>query len=355
MVLRIFSACNNDALRVASNSPHGNTGDAIMNNSNMAMGTIFEFTGGFADCTITMDDTSSDNTEFSDNKASDQVIVDGQGIVPNGSIVESESIIYLKQLDDDGNPIDPMITISVFSKGGDYTDIWGFATDTSLMDGAQYVKVGGSNWGSSSYMDFEDVDGVPCFVAGTLIATPEGERRIEDLKAGDRVCTAEGDTQPVLWIGCSPVTSTGSVAQQPIQFSPGSLGPDLPHRTLLVSPQHRMVLRIGQREVLAPAKSLLPLAGVRQMMGRRDVVYVHVLLPQHSVLMTEGVASESFYPGPMALRMLGEDCAQHLLHEVLQGQPYGPMARPCLRDRDASLWARRNRAFLESDGIELAS
>jgi hypothetical protein len=355
MVLRIFSACNNDALRVSSNSPHGDTGTPIMNNSNMALGTIFEFTAGYDDCAITMDDTSSDSSSFGDDQASNHVIVDGQGIVANGTSVESESIIYLKQLDDGGNPIDPMITVSVFSKDGDYSDIWGFATDTSLMDGAQYVKVGGSNWGKSSYMDFKDVDGVPCFVAGTLIATPEGERRIEDLRVGDMVCTAEGDAQPVLWVGRSPVTSSGSVTQQPIQFSPGSLGPDLPQRTLLVSPQHRMVLRIGQREVFAPAKSLLPLAGVRQVMGRRDVVYVHVLLPQHSVLMTEGVASESFYPGPMALRMLGEDCAQHLLHEVLQGQPYGPMARPCLRDRDASLWARRNRAFLESDGIELAS
>ena len=41
----------------------------------------------------------------------------------------------------------------------------------------------------------------PCYVAGTCIATPEGERRVEDLRAGDVVTLATGGTAPVVWVG----------------------------------------------------------------------------------------------------------------------------------------------------------
>ncbi|HYZ34165.1 MAG TPA: Hint domain-containing protein, partial [Crenalkalicoccus sp.] len=42
---------------------------------------------------------------------------------------------------------------------------------------------------------------VICFLAGTAIATPEGERAIETLAIGDLVLTAEGRAAPVRWVG----------------------------------------------------------------------------------------------------------------------------------------------------------
>ena len=45
-----------------------------------------------------------------------------------------------------------------------------------------------------------DLD-IVCFAAGTLIRTPQGERRVEDLAVGDLVCTADNGPQPLRWRG----------------------------------------------------------------------------------------------------------------------------------------------------------
>lgn len=58
------------------------------------------------------------------------------------------------------------------------------------------------------------------------------------------------------------------------------------------------------RGVLGPAKALTVLRGVRQMNGRRRVDLVHILLDAHHVLFAEGAPSESFFPGPMAMRSM---------------------------------------------------
>ncbi|WP_298225592.1 Hint domain-containing protein, partial [Acidocella sp.] len=56
------------------------------------------------------------------------------------------------------------------------------------------------NNGTIKTLTLDSTD-APCFCAGTLISTPEGECNVEDLKAGDMVLTAAGEAKPVRWIG----------------------------------------------------------------------------------------------------------------------------------------------------------
>jgi Ca2+-binding RTX toxin-like protein len=54
----------------------------------------------------------------------------------------------------------------------------------------------------------------PCFLAGTLIATPSGERAIETLRIGDLVLTADGRAVPILFTGRTTVEARSARGAQ---------------------------------------------------------------------------------------------------------------------------------------------
>lgn len=191
-------------------------------------------------------------------------------------------------------------------------------------------------------MDFSDTrPNFPCYATGTLIRTDRGPRPVEDLVAGDRVTDLEGRAHVLLWTAARRIVlDHRDHPQRPILFRPGSLpgsriGPR-PHRDLLVSPQHRMlVVTPGGTEMLAPAHTLTARPGVRRAYGLKSVTYHALLLPRHAVLCANGAAAESFYPGPFILRQLPAFQRLQVLAHVpaLLGDPsggYGPAARPVL-------------------------
>ncbi len=151
--------------------------------------------------------------------------------------------------------------------------------------------------------------GIPCFARGTLILTPEGERPVEDIRAGDLVLTEGSGAQPVIWAGhraLGPRDLDRQPELRPIHFATGSIGNSRPLR---LSPQHAVAIRLPDgKGVLARARHLseAALPGVRVARGMRAVTYHHLLLPRHAVLWADGARTESFYPGPEAMRMLGE-------------------------------------------------
>jgi hypothetical protein len=340
MVQRTFSAADNDALRIHESSPHGTPGNAIINASDTPDGTIFQFTGGFEDHYITVEDTSANTDFFDDDLANSHVVVDGKGIVADGTPVESESHIFVRALDEAGNETGPTIKLTVFSQNGNTSDIWGFGTDTPLVDGANYVKTGGDIRGTSTYTDFEDVDGAPCFVAGTQIATPSGAKPVETLVPGDLVLTADHGPRPVLWRGVSTLDLRSTPARKPILIKANALGPGLPARDLAVSPQHRVLVRKDGAQVFVPAKALVELPGVQVKHGARRATYVHVYLDPHAVLYSEGLATESFWPGAQGVAALSSLQARALAAVCPTAPPPSDLARPCLRVQDARVWAR---------------
>jgi len=139
------------------------------------------------------------------------------------------------------------------------------------------------------------VDVIPCFVAGTRIATARGEVAVEDLRVGDLVVTQGRGAalQPVAWIGHSRVNiarhrEPARVA--PIRIAAGALAEGVPHRDLCVSPEHGIALD-GH---LVPAGLLVNGASIVQQLWRPEVTYWHVELPAHALLVAEGAATESY-------------------------------------------------------------
>lgn len=210
---------------------------------------------------------------------------------------------------------------------GEQLVLWGVAP--SLVDtGAELFKIG-----------------IPCFTTGTMILTPKGEVPIEHLKAGDLVVTRDNGPQPIVWCGTRHLTQTDlevSPDLRPIRINADLCGNE---RGLLVSPQHGVYVKTDERggfDTLARATHLARLRGgkVRIAHGVRSVTYAHLMFEKHQIIFGNGIASESFYPGPWGLTALDHES----VFEVLRLFPeisrlgaeigYGLTARPVAKFRD---------------------
>lgn len=166
-------------------------------------------------------------------------------------------------------------------------------------------------------------DQFACFAKGTMIAAGHGVVAIETLKASDLVMTRDNGLQPIRWIGSAVIGGTRAGIPEklrPVRITAGALGPDVPSQDLLVSPQHRILIRskiarrmFGAEEILVAARQLLQLDGVSLASDLRTVEYFHFLLDRHEVIISNGAETESLYTGPEALRSVGSEAREEIL------------------------------------------
>jgi hypothetical protein len=156
---------------------------------------------------------------------------------------------------------------------------------------------------------------VVCFAGGTQVATPTGERSVDELKVGDLVLTADGAVKPIRWIGRREISVADLIFKKelrPICISAGSFGPGMPHSDLYLSRQHQLAVEGWTVEMLFGEDRVLARAGhletgpVRSVIPAKPVVYYHVLLDEHDLLIANGLAAESFQPGPVGLCALDD-------------------------------------------------
>jgi len=212
-----------------------------------------------------------------------------------------------------------------------------------------FFNADGEETGTTEFHEIETV--IPCFTPGTLIATPKGERRVEDLKAGDRVITRDNGIQEIRWQGSRDMTSdelAGASHLQPVLICKGALGNGLPERDMMVSPNHRVLiandktaLYFEDREVLVAAKHLTGLPGV-DVVETSSVTYIHFMFDQHEVVLSDGAWTESFQPGDLTLRGLDNAQRNELLElfpelKTEKGQAAYPAARRSLKKHEARL------------------
>lgn len=190
----------------------------------------------------------------------------------------------------------------------------------------------------------------PCFVAGSLVETPTGCVRIEDLAVGDLVMTQDRGAQPVRWIGRTRFPKAALRANPklcPIGIKAGAFGPLCPVRDTMVSPQHRILisgwqaaLLFGQDSVLVPAKKLCNDATITTVYPVQDVEYFHLLFDQHEVISVDGMLSESFLPGPETAGILPvQDEFISIFGALPNGVKAGQAVRPLVSDRNTVLLA----------------
>lgn len=87
---------------------------------------------------------------------------------------------------------------------------------------------------------------VICFTPGTRLRIETGETAIEDLGPGDKLLTRDSGPQEVLWSGHRRMSGARLFAmpqQRPIRLRRGALGVDRPEDDLIVSPEHRVLVK----------------------------------------------------------------------------------------------------------------
>jgi hypothetical protein len=136
---------------------------------------------------------------------------------------------------------------------------------------------------------------VVCFLRGTQIWTPDGEKRVEDLRINDLVVTSSGEAKPIQWVWagrferqCGQKWDEGIT---PIRVAQSALGPNTPHRDLFLSRYHCLYLE----GVLIPVIDLLNNSTIARCSAEDlpEIEYHHIKLERHSVIYAEGAACET--------------------------------------------------------------
>jgi hypothetical protein len=172
---------------------------------------------------------------------------------------------------------------------------------------------------------FTAAESVACYCPGTRILTVRGEVPVEALQPGDLVVTfaGKGDMlKPVRWLGHRRLDLRRHPDPQnthPIRFRVGSMGDNLPHCDLLVSPNHRM--RVD--DTLVTAIELVNGATIVQE-SPDQAEYWHIELDAHDVILAEGVQAETYQD--VGNRSAFENAAVAALRPVLDGD----VPDPCL-------------------------
>lgn len=307
----------------------------------------------------------------------------------SGTFTPTTSVLFFP----DGWTFDADLTQSfVTIVGGDFDVTIGPSTNGEATDGYEFQLTSGDEWGDLTFNtvtgEFEftvdraaviasgsdqvvtftvigrsggdsDTDTVTiniliCVTRGTLIETPQGPVPVEDLRVGDPVVTFDGGAEPIRWIGSRRVTGeelARDPSLRPVRISAGALGPGRPARDLSVSPQHRILLSgwraellFGEDTVLAPAKGLLDDHAIRIDREIGDTEYFHLLFDRHEIIFTDGLPTESFFPGRHSIGALEAPAREELMRlfpELGAPQDSPAPAGPGLRPWEARLMASR--------------
>ena len=158
-----------------------------------------------------------------------------------------------------------------------------------LTDEQYTGKIEGKN-GDVKITSYEDTI---CFMAGTMIRTPDGEVPIETLKRGDLVLTHDGRSVPMDWLGIQTISLrfADKMRVLPIRIRAGAIAENVPSRDLLVSPDHGLLVEgaLIQAGALVNGSSI-----VRERSVPHVFTYYHVELDDHSLILAENTPAETF-------------------------------------------------------------
>ena len=131
-----------------------------------------------------------------------------------------------------------------------------------------------------------------CFCIDTLIATPTGQVKVQDLAVGDLVMTLRGVARPITWVGIGAVLATRGrrSAATPVIVHKGALADNVPTHDLRVTRGHSLYID----HVLIPVEFLVNHRSIEWDDRAQEVKLFHIELETHDVLIANGAPAESY-------------------------------------------------------------
>ena len=171
-------------------------------------------------------------------------------------------------------------------------------------------------------IDYKEFSTFTCFAQDVGNKTKAGRVRAADLRVGDQVAVLSGGYRPkrdVMRRRFDRAVLRANPRLRPIRIYASALSANMPRKDLLVSPQHRILIRskiaervAGARDVLVAANKLTMLPGIYVDEEVTSVEYTHFMFDGHAIVDVEGVPAESLLLGPEARKTLPRDTLEEI-------------------------------------------
>ncbi|GBR47361.1 outer membrane protein [Neokomagataea tanensis NBRC 106556] len=150
---------------------------------------------------------------------------------------------------------------------------------------------------SSNQYDNNRDQVIVCFLADSLIKTPNGNKSVEKIILGDKVITyADGVevTRPITWVGKSTCHVRPHLPEDeagyPVRILKGAIAENVPFKDLLITAEHCLFFE-GK---FVPARLLVNGRSIFYDHSFTSYDYYHIETEEHSVVMADGMLTESY-------------------------------------------------------------
>jgi len=133
-----------------------------------------------------------------------------------------------------------------------------------------------------------------CYLKDTLILTPEGKKKIQELNINDEILNHDQKSIKIKWIGKQIINPVFAKLNKelPIKISANAIDINIPERDLFLSPDHSIFLE----GLMINAKALVNGHTIYQVSEwKDDVEYYHIMTENHEIIYSEGVPSETLH------------------------------------------------------------
>ncbi|MDF3624943.1 Hint domain-containing protein [Acetobacteraceae bacterium LMG 32668] len=228
---------------------------------------------------ITGYDPSKDTIELENTTAA----VSGYVITDNGG--NSRTITLNGS---DGNPV-AEYTVTIASGANVPAGVYNNAVDSPDLS-TNPLQITYSN--GNTYIG-------ACFLAGSMISTPDGDVAVEDIKLGDEVIafdwkSGQNIVRPVVWTGKTHVNVRHGLSDDmsgyPIRVLKDAIADGVPYKDMLITAEHSLFFE-GK---FVPARMLVNGRSIFYDKSITSYDYYHVETEQHSVIMADGMLTESY-------------------------------------------------------------